>query len=370
MRIALVILIFIHGLIHFFGFLKAFGISEFEALQLPISKSTGLTWLLTGLLFIVSAVLILIRFESWWVLGFLSMIISQLLIFNYWSDAKFGTIANVIVLLATVLAYSNYSFKNLINKERVALFNNSEAINDEIIHIDNISHVPTVIQNWLTISGVLGKPYISNVHLTQDVQLKLTPDQSDWTIGTAEQYFTIHPPAFNWNIDSELNAFLSITGRDKFVDGKGEMKIKLLSIIPVADAKNETKVDQATLQRYLAEIVWFPSASLSPYIKWENIDNNSAKATMEYNGIKGSGVFYFDEQGLFKKFTAFRYKDIQDTKPTLWTVNAKKIEERNGIFIPTECEVSWELEDGPWTWLKLNIKSIDYNVEKMPITND
>ena len=50
MRIALIILIGIHGIIHLFGFLKAFGISEFNAITQPISKTFGLVWLLTFIL--------------------------------------------------------------------------------------------------------------------------------------------------------------------------------------------------------------------------------------------------------------------------------------------------------------------------------
>ena len=141
-------------------------------------------------------------------------------------------------------------------------------------------------------------------------------------------------------LDTEMNSFLSVVGRDKFIDGKGEMTIKLLSLIPVANAKNEKKVNQATLQRYLAEIVWFPSASLSQYIKWETIDDYSARATMEYKGTKGSGEFHFDKNGNFKKFVAMRYQDSNDTEPTEWTVIATKIDERKGIKIPIECEAS------------------------------
>lgn len=147
------------------------------------------------------------------------------------------------------------------------------------------------------------------------------------------------------------------------------MIIKLLSLIRVANSKDNEKVNQATLQRYLAEIVWFPSASLSQYIKWETIDDYSARATMEYKETKGSGVFHFDKDGNFERFVSMRFQDSNAIKPTKWTVFATKLEERNGIKIPVECEASWELESGKWTWLKLKIKDIQYNVKEMPVAN-
>lgn len=366
MRIALIILIAIHGVIHLFGFLKAFNISEFNAISHPINKTLGIVWLLTSIFFVVTADLLITQYNYWWIIGIVSIILSQFLIINYWSDAKFGTVVNVIILLATIIGYSSFNFKEKIKRERIALFENSQLKNQNVVTKKSLHDLPPIVQKWLTNSGIIGQKLVANVYINQELQLKLKPDQTTWNNGSAEQFFTIQPPAFNWNINTEINSILSVAGRDQFKDGKGEMIIKLLSLIPVANAKNSEKINQATLQRYLAEIVWFPSASLSQHIKWENIDDYSARATMEYKGTKGSGVFHFDEQGNFEKFISMRYQDSNDVEPTEWTVNATKIEERNGIIIPVECEASWELERGKWTWLKLKITDIQYNIKGLP----
>jgi hypothetical protein len=97
------------------------------------------------------------------------------------------------------------------------------------------------------------------------------------------------------------------------------------------------------------------------------MDDYSAKATMEYNGTEGSGIFHFEENGDFKKFVAMRYKDADDVLLTEWKVTASKTEERNGIKIPVESKAEWKLESGDWTWLKLKITDIKYNLEEMPM---
>jgi Family of unknown function (DUF6544) len=66
-------------------------------------------------------------------------------------------------------------------------------------------------------------------------------------------------------------------------------------------------IDQGAELRFLAEIVWLPSAALSPYVEWEAIDVTSAKATMRHRGVPVSAVFYFDERGRFSRLTADRY---------------------------------------------------------------
>ena len=367
MRKALVLLIAIHGIIHLFGFFKAFGISEFNAITQPISKTYGVVWFLVFLLFGVTVILKLIQSDYWWLSGFLAVILSQLLIINYWSDAKFGTLANLIILIAVLIGYSSFSFKHQIKEERRALFAKTQHQNQNKVTEQSLQHLPAVIQNWLMNSGTLGKKSISNVHLTQELQLKMKPEQSAWYPGAAVQYFTIDPPAFHWTINTEMNPILSVVGRDQFKEGKGEMLIKLCSLIPVANAKHDEKVNQATLQRYLAEMVWFPSMALSPYITWKSIDQHSARATMYYKGTQGSGVFHFDKDGRFEKFVAMRFQNSTDTKPIQWTVKATKTEIRNGIRIPVECEASWELESGEWTWLKLKITDIQYDVKEMPV---
>lgn len=142
MRIALIILIGIHGIIHLFGFLKAFGISEFNAINQPISKTSGLFWLVTFLLFSTALILLLIRSDYWWFCGWPALITSQILIFNYWSDTKYGTIANLIILLASILAYSNYHFNHQIKKERTELSGKSEESEETIVNEDDITLVP------------------------------------------------------------------------------------------------------------------------------------------------------------------------------------------------------------------------------------
>ena len=370
MRIALLLLLGLHGTIHLFGFLKAFHMAEFNALSQPISKIYGIVWLAAFMLFAITAFLFFFESNYWWVGGFLALSTSQFLIYNVWADAKFGTLANLLILVAVVIGYANLSFKNKIVEERKELFQNAGPVSHQQINEEAISKLPLVVQKWLFASGALTHSPVSNVHLVQAVQLKLRPEQENWNDGKAEQYFTLNPPAFNWSIDTTVKSLFSVVGRDKFVNGKGAMTIKLVSLVAVADAKNSDKIDGATLQRYLAEIVWFPSAALSSYITWEPLSENSAKATMEVNGTKGWGEFHFDEQGNFIKFRTLRYQDPKATEPTEWIVIATKTEERNGLRIPVECEASWALESGKWTWLKLKITDIAYNVNEMPVAEN
>lgn len=361
MRIALLIILAIHALIHLFGFLKAFEIAEFEALRQPVSRSFGILWLLAGLILICSLILKLADSNLWWILGIMGVVISQILIFYFWSDAKFGSIANLIIIVGSILAYFQFSFDRRMEKEIAQITTYTHKLGTKSITEEDITHLPGMVQNWLQASGIVGREPISRVYLKQNLQFKLKQEDQNWSPGTAQQYFSLEPPAFHWTTEMKMNPFIKVLGRDRYFDGKGEMSIKLLGMFAVADAKDNEKTSQATLQRYLAEIVWFPTAALSPHIEWEEIDAQCARAKMTYGGISGSGTFHFDKEGRFRKFTALRYQTASDDKPTEWIVRSSRSGTFEGIEVPVACEASWKLEDGEWTWLKLEIVQIKYH---------
>jgi len=105
LRIIFAVLLIIHGLIHFMGFFKAYGIAEIEALKLPISQILGLVWAGVAVLFLFTAVGYLIGLDWWWVPAAIGVMTSQVLVIMYWQDAKFGSIANAIILIACLIGY-------------------------------------------------------------------------------------------------------------------------------------------------------------------------------------------------------------------------------------------------------------------------
>jgi Flp pilus assembly protein protease CpaA len=110
MRIAFFLLLIVHGLIHLMGFVKAFGLSEMKELTQPISKPLGILWLIVFLLFASVAVMYLFKYPYWWLFGLIAVFVSQTLIIYSWQDAKFGTIANAIILIVSVIGYGTWNF--------------------------------------------------------------------------------------------------------------------------------------------------------------------------------------------------------------------------------------------------------------------
>ncbi|MGI6225406.1 MAG: DUF6544 family protein [Peptococcales bacterium] len=347
-----------HGLIHLMGFIKAFQLAKISQLTQDISRLAGFLWLLGTFLFLSTALVFLLKKDWWWAPGLLAVILSQILIIMHWQDAKFGTIANLIVLIPVIIGFAFWNFNLQINDETKELLmeNKNEK---KIITIEMIKDLPVPVQKWLEYSEVIGKEQIHTVYLKQKGLMKLKPDQKDWLKAEAEQYFTVDKPSFIWRVNTSMNG-LPVIGRDLFKDGQGKMQIRLAGIIPVVNLANNPKLNEPTLQRYLGEIIWFPTAALSPYIKWESIDDYCAKATMSYRETTGSAVFHFDDKGKLKKFVALRYKNINDPEPKEWVAKVVETQALNGIKVPTKLEATWMQEDGEFTWYKFEIYDLKY----------
>ncbi len=192
--------------------------------------------------------------------------------------------------------------------------------------------------------------------------MKLKPKQQKWYTAKAIQYVTTGNPAFIWTVKMKMSPIIKIKGRDKLVNGKGEMLIKLNGLIPVVNEKGE-KINEGSLQRYLGELVWYPSAATNQHIQWDAIDDFSAKATITHKGTTGSGIFYFNEQGDVVKFSALRFMGNKPGSKRLeWIITVNDYAVFEGIKVPAKMEASWKLEKGDWTWLKLEIDEIKYNI--------
>lgn len=369
LRIFFMLLILIHGLIHLLGFVKEFGLANVEQLKgktlIAFSGSSayaiGILWLLTAILFLLSGILFFIKKDWWWMIGAVTVLLSQSLIILYWQDAKFGTLANFIFLVAIILAYGSWSF-NRITKNEISAFLPKTVEANTIITKEMTSSLPPVVQRWLYHSGIIGKEMANTVYLHQKGQMKTT-QEGNWMRVEAEQYFTLADPGFIWLADVRANRFIHLYGRDKYQNGRGHMLIKALSIIPVADAKGK-EIDQGTMLRFLGESVWFPSFALSKYLKWEEIDSTSAKVTMTYAGASASGVFRFNSNGDLVSFEAKRYYDRKEgatLEDWLVTADPTAYKEFEGVRVPAKLSVTWKLKSGDFTWYKLEVEEVKYN---------
>lgn len=360
MRILFTLFVTAHGLIHLMGYTKAFGLANIQQLTKEISRPAGIFWLLCVVLFISAAILFLLKKEWWLFLAIPAIMVSQVLIIMSWQDAKYGTIPNFLILLVIVTAIAQTRFNNMVNIE-IKMLLEQPTVRKEMITDDKLNNLPAVVQTWLRKSGIIGKPVIQFVRLKQMGEMR-TKQNSKWMMFSARQYFAVQKPQFVWQTTVQVLPMITLSGRDKFKNGEGHLLIKLLSLFTVAKSGNDEKMNSATMIRYLAEISWFPSAALSEFIRWESVDSFSAKAIMDFQGVRAEGIFHFNPAGDFIRFTADRFMgNGKNAKPEKWLVEVTGYKEFHGYRIPYKNKVTWQLQTGDFNWANIEITEIDFN---------
>ncbi len=373
-KVLLSALLIIHGLIHLIGFVSGLGIASIKgysgrsviALGNNAGKIMPYLWLAACVLFVFSAAGYLLGKHNWYIPAIVALVLSQLLVIVYWPDAKAGTIANVMVAVVVVFAASSVAFFRHADNETVSILH--QPVKPHVLVTkDMLTHLPEPVQRWLNASGVVGKDMVHKAYLTQEGEMCIKPD-GKWMPAKAEQFFNIDNPSFIWTVKVQMMPGITMTGRDKLQHAQGNMLIKLHGLFSIVDAKGEY-IDQGTMLRYLGEICWFPSAALQPYISWKQIDENSAEATLSYEGKSVSAVFAFDAQGRLVATKAKRYMTLNG-KSTLeeWVIPCTEWQVLHGITIPVAGSATWKLKSGDYEYYRWRITGIVYDND-LPAVN-
>ena len=267
-------------------------------------------------------------------------------------------IAVMVILIITSFTVFSMIFKRKVKKEAIELLQKSGKETKEIITEEDLIRLPEPVQKYLKYANIIGKEKTRTVRLKQKGFFRQKVGQK-WTPLHAEQYYTTAPPSFIWFGKINFAPLLSITARDMYFEGKGNMLIKLLSTFTLGDAKGR-EMDEASLMRYLNEMMWFPAAYLNDNIRWEGMDDKSAKATISDKGVTASAILYFNEKGELKNFVGERFCSLTGKNET-WSTPISEYKEINGIRIPIKGEGVWNLSFGDFSYIQVEITDIEYN---------
>jgi len=226
-----------------------------------------------------------------------------------------------------------------------------------------IAALPEPVQKYFRHCGYLGKEKMINAEIQwKEAYLKMAPDKK-WIRLKCYQFNSIPEPVRIVYMKTSILGIFPFEGRDKYQDGHGNMLIKLLKGIKVADAKGK-EMDASALVTLLAEALIIPAYAFQPYLQWTEIDSNTAKAVMHYHETEVSGLFYFNAQGEMVRFeTHDRYYSERgkEYKKLKWSILFSHYIEKNGIRFPSEVKVLWHTDQGDFEYFKGTIANIQYN---------
>ncbi len=231
------------------------------------------------------------------------------------------------------------------------------------VNLNETASLPDPVKRYFHYTLKDGLPIINRIYISQAGGFRAKPGMTEWSEMKAAQHFSIKPRAFVWNSQISILPMLSISVCDSYINGKGMMKGKLISLITLIDAHDEKELNMGALQRYLAESVWFPTSLLpSQGVTWEKIDESKARATITDSGTTVSLEFEFNEKGeAVSVYAPGRYREVAGSfEPTPWKGSFSKYIEIDGYRIPSKGEVEWHLKDKKYPYWKAKIMNVKF----------
>lgn len=181
----------------------------------------------------------------------------------------------------------------------------------------------------------------SAVRLKMHGELRL----KDWALFEAEQVID-WDRGMIWRAAVKMGA-LTVRGFDRMVDGRGEMRWKMLGIIPVM-SDSGPDMTKSTAGRIAAESVWLPSVLLREEVPWHSEDPSHAYATLDIAGEKMDVRFDVDGSGSLKKVSMMRWGKLDGEEEYRLHDFGGLVEEEatfGGYTIPTRLRVGWHIGD-------------------------
>ncbi|MGO9958780.1 MAG: DUF6544 family protein [Solirubrobacteraceae bacterium] len=271
--------------------------------------------------------------------------------------------APLVVLSAGVLAVmlGSRAFSRLFTSDvRALLARAAPTIGQDVIGEEMLADLPEAVRRYLSYTGLVGKPFVRTVRLTQRGRMRPGPGQP-WMALEAEEHYTVRPPGFVWAGTIRLGPVAVARARDMYADGHGHMLVKVASLFAVVNASGK-EMDQGAMMRYLSEMIWFPSAFLEDNISFEAVDDRSALVTLTDRGQSACGTLFFDGDGRLTDFVAKRYRIIDGrSELETWSTPVTGYGEFEGLRLPIRGKAAWKLAVGDLEYIEVAITELEYD---------
>lgn len=282
-----------------------------------------------------------------------------------WLKVVLLIIIVLLVIVAGTIGYGSSRWKVSTDELRAKLEATRLPIKPLTYDARDIETLPPPVRRYFQAVLKNGQPMISAVKLKHEGNFNMGETHAKWSRFTSSQIAITQRPGFDWDGCIAMAPGLDVFVHDAYVAGEGILHAELLGLVTLADIRGTPEAAQGELMRFLAEAAWYPTALLpSQGVRWEAIDNMSARATLTDGATTASLDFHFDAEGLINGVRAVaRYRTVNGVLlATPWQGRFWNYEVRGSIRIPLEGEVAWELPEGLRPYWRGRITEITYDL--------
>jgi len=270
----------------------------------------------------------------------------------------------ILVLTAAIaasLAYGARRWQTATEAMRTRLEAERLPISPHTYSARQIDNLPAPVQRYFRAVLRDGQPMIAAVRVDHSGTFNMSETGEQWKPFTSTQRVITRRPGFDWEGRIAMMPGLAVRVHDAYIAGEGILHASLFGLVSLANMRGTPEMARGELLRFFAEAAWYPTALLPRQgVRWEAVDDRSARATLEDGEVTINLLFRFNDAGLIGSVRAeARGRTVKGTVvPMPWEGRWWGYELRDGMRVPIEGEVAWLLPEGPKPYWRGRITDI------------
>lgn len=220
-----------------------------------------------------------------------------------------------------------------------------------------VSSLPDLVREYAERAAGTNAGAARTLRVTQVGEMILKPGASPRPFTATEEFATDHV-AFAWRARFPMLGPIAMRVTDSYDGSDGRLEVRFVGIS--LQRQRGPQLAQGEAYRYLAEIAWVPQAILAnPQLRWQEIDERTVDLSTSVQSAEITVRLTFNEAGEITHTVAERPRLEAGNAITRWIGGFTDYERLAGVLVPTRGEVSWELADGPFTYWRGTITSLE-----------
>lgn len=275
--------------------------------------------------------------------------------------------ASLIAATGAAIKYGDYVWEKNTRALRERLRASQSPLLPVAVSFQELEGLPAPVQRYFRLALTDGQPMIAGARLRHQGTFDMGNTSSQWKRFTSDQEVVTQRRGFDWNARVAVMPGVSVRVHDAYIAGEGILHAAVFGLFGVVDMRGTPEIAQGELMRFVAESAWYPTALLpSQGVRWEEVDAQSARATLTDGAISVTMAFTFNDRGLIESIRAeSRGRAVgKETIPTPWQGRFWNYQRRDGMTVPFEGEVAWLLPEGAKPYWRGRIEDLAYHFEE------
>ncbi len=216
-------------------------------------------------------------------------------------------------------------------------------------HSHELEGLPAPVQRYFRAVLTEGQAVVTAATIDLAGTFNMSSVGEQWRPFTSRQRVVTRRPGFVWDARVAMMPGVPVRVVDSYIAGEGLLRAAVLGLFTAADVRGGGEIARGEFMRYFAESAWYPTALLpSQGVRWEAVDDGSAKATIVDGPLSLTLLFRFNEAGLMTSFLAEARAAMVGKEEVMlpWEGRWSDYRSRNGALVPFAGEVAWLRPDG------------------------